>query len=241
MFKNKKICVIISIFIVLSIVITFFLIKKVNKENSKSNTTIEHNTTLTDEERKDVISEIKNELQNKKNETILIVGEKEISEKEVAFINFQINNKYVNQEQNIEDAVNETIRQYVILQNAEQSNITLTTEENESIENKINKYVNEDEEETNEILEAFNMTYNEFLEFYIDRTKKLEIISKWERSVIDKINSGNIDIESEEFNNKYIEFVKSDDTSKRYTLLLELLELYENYLIEQTNIEYVNQ
>ena len=241
MFKNKKICVIISIFIVLSIVITFFLIKKVNKENSKSNTTIEHNTTLTDEERKDVISEIKNELQNKKNETILIVGEKEISEKEVAFINFQINNKYVNQEQNIEDAVNETIRQYVILQNAEQSNITLTTEENESIENKINKYVNEDEEETNEILEAFNMTYNEFLEFYIDRTKKLEIISKWERNVIDKINSGNIDIESEEFNNKYIEFVKSDDTSKRYTLLLELLELYENYLIEQTNIEYVNQ
>ena len=47
-------------------------------------------------------------------------------------------------------------------------------------------------------------------------------------------------IEDEEFNNRYQEYQKSEEPSTRVKLLLELVEMYENYLMEQATVEYIN-
>lgn len=95
-------------------------------------------------------------------------------------------------------------------------------------------------EEAEALLDATNMNQEEFIEFYLDRTKKLEIISKWSYTISNKINDGELKIEDEEFNNKCQEYQKSEEPSTRVKLLLELVEMYKNYLIEQATVEYIN-
>ena len=95
-------------------------------------------------------------------------------------------------------------------------------------------------EEAEALLDATNMNQEEFIEFYLDRTKKLEIISKWSYMISNKINDDELKIEDEEFNNKCQEYQKSEEPSTRVTLLLELVEMYENYLMEQATVEFIN-
>lgn len=199
------------------------------------------NTLLSEEERLEVAEEMKQTFENKIDKTVLKVNGEEISEKEIALIDFQRNNQYVNKDGEKIDAVDEAIKQYVILQDAEKNNITLTEEQEKDIKARMEKSIqNSTEEETKALLDAFKMTQEEFIEFYVDRTKKLEIISKWSYTISNKINNGELKIEDEEFNNRYQEYQKSEEPSTRVKLLLELVEMYENYLMEQATVEYIN-
>ncbi len=239
MIKTKKrIYLIAIIFIILIIITTIFISNKVNGKNESKEGTINGNTALLDNEK--ALNEIENALKDKSDKTILIVGKNKISEKEIALIDLQINNQYINSNGETKNAIDEAIRQYTILQNAEQINIFLTDEEVKEIETNVNEYTNANEKEMQNILETFNMTYDQFINFYIDRTKKLEIISKWEANIIDKINNGEIQIESEDFTNKYTEYKACEDISRKTSLLLELLKIYEEYLTNQSSIEYLN-
>ena len=195
------------------------------------------NTLLSEEERLEVAEEMKQTFENKIDKTVLKVNGEEISEKEIALIDFQRNNQYVNKDGEKIDAVDEAIKQYVILQDAEKNNITLTEEQEKDIRARIEKSIqNSTEEETEALLDATNMTQEEFIEFFVDRERKLEIISKWMVEIMIKIDNGEIEINDEEFNNKYSEYIKSNKT----TSLLDLVDIYEKYLIEQATVEYIN-
>ena len=172
MIKTKKrIYLIAIIFIILIIITTIFISNKVNGKNESKEGTINGNTALLDNEK--ALNEIENALKDKSDKTILIVGKNKISEKEIALIDLQINNQYINSNGETKNAIDEAIRQYTILQNAEQINIFLTDEEVKEIETNVNEYTNANEKEMQNILETFNMTYDQFINFYIDRTKKL--------------------------------------------------------------------
>lgn len=83
------------------------------------------------------------------------------------------------------------------------------------------------------------MNYNEVLKFYSDRTKKLEIISKWNDYITDAIiNKAEINIDSQEFKNKYEEYKKNN--SKSIKIVLELIELYQENLKDKAEIEYID-
>lgn len=247
--KKKKGIVIIIIIgvLVCAILATIFWMKETSEESalvSSTSSNIETsvvNTLLSEEERLEVAEEIKETFENKTDKTVLKVNGKEISEKEIALIDFQKNNQYVNKDGEKVDAIDEAIKQYVFLQDAEKNNITLTEEQEKDIKARMEKSIqNSTKEETEALLDAFNMTQEEFIEFYVDRTKKLEIISKWSYTISNKINDGELKIEDEEFNNKCQEYQKSEEPSTRVKLLLELVEMYKNYLIEQATVEYIN-
>ena len=246
--KKKGIVIIIIIGVLVSTILaTIFWMKETSEESalvSSTSSNIETsvvNTLLSEEERLEVAEEIKETFENKTDKTVLKVNGKEISEKEIAPIDFQKNNQYVNKDGEKVDAIDEAIKQYVFLQDAEKNNITLTEEQEKDIKARMEKSIqNSTKEETEALLDAFNMTQEEFIEFYVDRTKKLEIISKWSYTISNKINDGELKIEDEEFNNKCQEYQKSEEPSTRVKLLLELVEMYKNYLIEQATVEYIN-
>ena len=235
--KKKKGIVIIIIIgvLVCAILATIFWMKETSEESalvSSTSSNIETSVVNT------LLSET---FENKTDKTVLKVNGKEISEKEIALIDFQKNNQYVNKDGEKVDAIDEAIKQYVFLQDAEKNNITLTEEQEKDIKARMEKSIqNSTKEETEALLDAFNMTQEEFIEFYVDRTKKLEIISKWSYTISNKINDGELKIEDEEFNNKCQEYQKSEEPSTRVKLLLELVEMYKNYLIEQATVEYIN-
>ena len=243
--KKQGIVIIIIIgVLVCAVLATIFLMTGIPKEESalvsSTSSNIETpvvNTLLSEEERLEVAEEIKQTFENKTDKTVLKVNGEEISEKEIAYIDFQKNNQYVNKDGEKINAVDEAIKQYVILQDAEKNNITLTEEQEKDIKTRIEKSIqNSTEEETEALLDAINMNQEEFIEFSVDRERKLEIISKWIVEIMIKIDNGEIEINDEEFNNKYSEYIKSNKT----TSLLDLVDIYENYLIEQATVEYIN-
>lgn len=193
---------------------------------------------ISKEEMKDVISDIKNRIGSKTNKVVLIVNGEKITEKEIALIDFQINNQYVNSKE-LKDAVDKTIKEYVILQDARKKKIELTNEEVKNIEKRVQGFIKKTDEETSMIIDALNMNYNEVLKFYSDRTKKLEIISKWNDYITDAIiNNAEINIDSQEFKNKYEEYKKNN--SKSIKIVLELIELYQENLKDKAKIEYID-
>ncbi len=246
--KNKTALIVTVVIILLITLVAISLLinrnENVNIPVSGTSSNLETsvvNTLLSEEERLEVAEEIKQTFENKTDKKVLKVNGEEISEKEITIIDFQKNNQYVNKDGEKINAVDEAIKQYVILQDAEKNNITLTEEQEKDIKARIEKSIQNSTKEENEaLLDAFNMTQEEFIEFYVDRTKKLEIISKWNYTISNKINNGELKIEDEEFNNKCQEYQKSEEPSTRVKLLLELVELYKNYLMEQATVEFIN-
>lgn len=242
MFRNKKI-IIIAVILFFSILVAAILLtsRKENINTPVSTVTVNEEKTkvngiLSEEERLAIANEIKDAFENKTDKKILKVNGEEISEKEIAFIDYQKNNELVNKGEEI-DAINETIKQYVILQDAEKNDIKLTESEEKNIKTRIEKSIqNSTEKEIDALLDSFNMNQEEFMEFYVDREKKLEIISKWTVQMMTKIHNEEIIIEDETFKKKYDEYLRSN----KKTSLMELLNLYEDYLKEQAEVEYIN-
>lgn len=229
MFERKKFFIII---ICMFSVVGILIIYKINTGKDL----VKNDISITDEST-EVLNEMRNSLENKENKIAIVIDGEEISEKEIAFIDFQINNKYVN-DGNEKNAVDETIKEYAILKDAKKCGIAVTDEENKNMQEQANKLFSENTDDLNYILEIMGMSSDEFLDFYIDQTKKQEVISKWEIRTINLITKGEIKIENEEFNNIYTEFVNNDDVSKKHELLMKLLKRYEEYLITLIDVNY---
>ncbi len=176
-----------------------------------------------------IIQEIKEEFKDTTTDkVILYLNEEPIKEKEIAFKRYQLNEKS-------NDAEDELIKDYVICQNAEELNISLSEREMKKIENTPNL-----DEDTRKLAEATNMTYEDFNEMYINMEKRAIIETKWVAHVGEKIINGELKVNSEIFENKYKDYKKAENVEESSKLLLELLELYKEYLVEQADIKYVN-
>lgn len=238
--KNIIIIILIILIITLGVILALKVLQKDNSNISENETQKNVGSSLSDEEIAESMNELKQTLENKTEKIVLIVNGEKISEREISYIDYQLNNNYVNQSGEKKDAIAEAIEQYVILTKAKEDNITLTEAREKQIEERIKKNLKEGSEETNHFLEAFSMEYDEFMKFYIDRNKKSEIISQWKINIADEINNGEINLDDKNFNSKYNEYKSSTDTSKRYKLLTELKEIYLDYLKSQATIEYIN-
>lgn len=108
----------------------------------------------------------------------------------------------------------------------------------------LRKQLKNGSEEINKLLEACDMSYNEFLSFYVEHQKKEKTILNWKVNLMNKINKGEMDRDeintnSKEFTSKYNKYKQSEEFSERYKLLTELQEIYINYLKDKATIEYV--
>ena len=91
--------------------------------------------------------------------------------------------------------------------------------------------------------ESANMDYSEYEELYIKSQKQFFLKAKWREYVIPKLHTGEISVDTKEFNNKYLEcqkYIESSNFEKYMDTASELLTLYKQYLVEQAKIEYVN-
>lgn len=71
-----------------------------------------------------------------------------------------------------------------------------------------------------------------------EKIKRAEIISKWKITLADKINTNELKIENNNFQEKYEKYNEEEDNKKRYTLLLELINSYIENIIEKATIIY---
>lgn len=250
--KNKRNIFILALAIIIILIIIFggILLKKHQSrqvsndniaKNEESNTNTDgdtNNSVLSDEEKQKVINEIASDLNTATDKEVLSINGKKVSEKEIALVNFQINNSYVNNTENTKDTIKEIIEENVIIQNANSIGMNLTNEK--EIEERINKILQNDVEETNSLAKSLNMTYEELKELYINRTKDLELITNWKMKITDEINSGNLNVNDETFKNKYNEYKNSNDVKAKTSLLLELQDIYIEYLVGQALVEYFN-
>ncbi len=208
--------------------------KVVKNDNNNLGEIKSKNSVLTEEEKMKIIDEIKIALENKTDKEVLAVNGEKISEREIAFLDFQLNNSYVSDEKP-KDAKTEIIKEYAICQDAKKLNISLTNEEIKKIEDEV-KYG----EEVKEILDILDISYYEFREVYIQRMTKSQLKTKWTMNIINNIINGEVNFDNELFNQKNKEYGESSDTSIKKQLLSEMLEQYTEYLVEKSSIEYIN-
>lgn len=226
--NKKKIIVIITI-LTLMILAIVFVINNSQIENNKKN------SGLSEEEKQNIINEIKTELENTTEKPILSVNEEKITERELAFANYQLNNTAVNKTGENKDPVHEITKKYVVYQNAQELNISLSNEEIKEIKNQV-KY----DENIKELSKELDMSYDDFCEMYVKTTERAKVEMKWIAYIGDKIANGEINIDNELFNNKYKEYSESEDIPQKAKLLLEMLDIYKEYLVDQANIEIIN-
>ena len=243
--KNKKLIILTVIILIILIGIKFIINSKYNASNAPINdmnqiekANIDKSNERETRNTNDNGNKMENLTNSKEYNCIAVVNNENINEKEKEFVNFQLNNESVNKDGEHKDAIEELVEQYIILQDAEANEIRLSKSENERIANNVKASLEKDVKETNEILEKFNMDYNEFLEFYTEREKKRQLILNWNSNINHKINNGELEIESEEFKNKYNEYKNSDNISIKYKLLTEMKKIYINYLKDKAIIEY---
>lgn len=222
----------------LVMMVSIFIIIRVNhtqvtNNNASNPITNTGNNLLSDEEKKNLMKTIGNALENETNKEVLSVNGEKITEREIALCDFQLNHSIVNEEEK-KDTVDEIIKDYVISQDADKLGISLTAKEMQDI-----KDVVKFDEDTADLLKELNMSYNEFCEMYINRRTKLDLKLKWATHIMELINNGDINISSELFNNKYKEYLESEDFSIKTQLLKELLDIYAEYLVSQAIVEKV--
>lgn len=220
--------------------ILIFGIKKVtnNKVVKNDNNNLAEiknkNSVLTEEEKMKIIDEIKIALENKTDKEVLSVNGEKITEREIAYYNYQINNSAVNENGKTKDVVNEIIKQYVICQNAQELGISLTENEIERI-----KEVVKDDETIRNQAETLNMSYDEVRKMYVNGRTKMQLKEKWRLNTFHMINDGKLVLDNKEFNNKYKKYCETDDAKIKHQLVLELIEIYVEYLVDKSNIEYI--
>jgi len=255
MLKNKKnigIIILVMIIAILIIVLINKIILKNNQQLGDSlskhekvelNNEIKFQQTdggLSRNEIETGMNELSTAMKNKTDKCKIIVNGEKISEKDIAYIDFIINNTITNENQEKKDAINEAIIECVIEQDARARGITLTKQESESIEERTKGQFKKDREGMNNVLNSFHMNYDEFLEFYIAKMKRLELETKWTMHISDAIKKGELYIEKEELNEKCKEYNKIEDSSQKVKLLIELVNKCKEYLKDSAKIEYVN-
>lgn len=202
--------------------------------NQNSNTQIESGK-LSEEEKDRIINEIKDSLENTTDKEVLAVNGEKISEREIAYVNYQLNNSTVNKSGVKKDPIDEVIREYVICQNARELGISLSEKEMEEI-----KEVVKDDESVKKQSEKLNMSYDEVRQMYIDGRVKIELEMKWTSNVLGKISKGTLNFDNELFNQKNKEYGESSDASIKKQLLSEMLEQYTEYLVSNATIEHID-
>lgn len=239
--KKRIIFNIALVMIVIIIVVSiFYIIKnkasKVRNSQTSNNDIVSNSSyAISDETSNRIITEMKSEFESTTDKVVLYLNEEAITEKDIAFKRYQLNNSAVDTGSDDKDVMNEIITDYVICQNAEELNISLSERDIKKIENTPNL-----EEDTKKLAEAANMTYDDFNEMYVNMEKRALIETKWTAYVGEKIVKGELKVSSKIFEEKYKEYNKTENIGERSKLLLELLELYKQYLVEQAEIEYVN-
>lgn len=140
----------VSILILIIVVIVIVVIKTSMKNTKTYNQT--NNNEITNQNNSNMISnevlekginELKHTLDNKTNKIVLIVDGAEISEREIAFIDFQMNNSYVKGDKENKDPIKRAIENHVILQDANKIGKELSQEESETIEKDIKETAKE--------------------------------------------------------------------------------------------------
>ena len=198
----------------------------------------EANSGVTNEEIASRIDELSEVMKDKTDKCQVIVNGEEISEREIAYIEVTTNNAMFNENQEKSDAVNEAIKEYAIVQDAKARNIALTDEEEKGIEKTAKELFSEDREGMDEMLNLFQMSYDEFLKFHTDKMKRLELGTKWTLYIKEVIKNGELHTENEAFNEKCKAY-NSKDGAEKNKLLLELIDEYKEYLKDKAIVEYV--
>lgn len=256
MLKDRKNIGIIILTVIVIITFTILIAKIItnNKENTSNQEkrvedllnakNQQSSILLSNEEREKGINELSQMMENKTDKCALIVNGEKVSEKEIAYVNFQKNSKVLHKEQEEKDIINEVIIEYVVAQDAKDKDIFLTDEENKRIEERVKENFKKGNDGMNEILNATHMEYEEFLKFYTARMKRLEVQTKWSLYITDAIKSGKLNTESNKFNEKCKECKKyaedKETASQAVKLLLELIEEYKELLKQKAKIEYIN-
>ena len=252
--KMKKILIIIILIIVIGFMFARVRVKKdksmsvsnnniqiennIDNSNQNSNTQMERDKNrgnISEEEKDRIINEIKDSLDNTTDKKVLSVNGEKISEREIAYVNYQLNNSTVNKSGDLKDPVDEVIREYVICQDAKELGISLSEKEMEEI-----RKVVKDDESVKKQAEILNISYDEVRQMYIDGRVKIELEMKWTSKVVGQITKGTLNFDNELFKQKYQEYSESSDISVKEQLLSEMLEQYTKYLVEQSNVEYIN-
>lgn len=205
-------------------------------EQKEENESLQTNDELSNHEIKESLDKLNKLMKDKTDKCQVIVNGEEISEREIAYIEVTINNAMFNGNQEKSDAVNEAIKEYVIVQDAKVRNIILTDEEEKGIEKIAKELFSEDKEGMGEMLNSFQMSYDEFLTFHTDKMKRLELGTKWTLYIKAAIKNGELHTENEEFNEKCKTYNK--EGAEKNKLLPELIDEYKEYLKDKAIIEY---
>ena len=95
-----------------------------NRVDSKDGLTNKQgNSIFLNEQKNTATNELGTIMDGKTDKCKVIVNGEKITEREIAYIDFQINNTVLNEQQEKKDAINEAIKEYVVVQDAKQRNI----------------------------------------------------------------------------------------------------------------------
>lgn len=218
--------------------------RKFDKNVSSQEVHQSNNLLFSNEEIKEGMNELSQMMKDKTDRCVLIINGERVSEKELAYVNFQRNSEVIYKGEEKKDVISEVIKEYIAAQDAKDKKITLTEKEIKRIEERVKKNFQKGSNSTNEMLKAVNMKYEEFLEFYTSRMKRLEIQTKWSLYITDAIKEDKLKTENNTFNEKCKECKKcleSEETlSKGMNLMFELIEEYKELLQQKAKIEYLN-
>lgn len=195
---------------------------------------------FSNEQRNTATNELGTIMDGKTDKCKVIVNGEKITEREIAFAEFQYNNSIVNTNGQKIDTEDRLIKEYLVGQDAKDKGIALTENENKNIEDRIKDQMEVDKNSTKVILRTLNMKYDEFLEFYTKRIKRLEIETKWTLHINEAIRKGELNTKNEAFNKKCKQYRENKTESQNISLLFELVDEYKEYLKEEAKIEYID-
>jgi hypothetical protein len=240
----------IYVLIIFVLIISFFSYCNIkifgkNKNNSNINKENTSEIELSENDKKEIVNNIETIFSSNNSDTVIIeVNGEKITQKDLDFFNFSKNNSYIqkyysNSEENEININDELIKETVILQTAQKNGIALTESEINDITEGIKKSMDNDEETTKSLLDSFQMNENEFLEYYSKVLENTQIILKWKKDILNKIDLGELNINNTEFNTQYDEYKKTTDISKKTEILSNLLTIYIDYLVDNSEIKYI--
>ena len=212
-----------------------------NRVDSKDGLTNKQgNSIFLNEQKNTATNELGTIMDGKTDKCKVIVNGEKITEREIAFAEFQYNNSIVNTNGQKIDTEDRLIKEYLVGQDAKDKGIALTENENKNIEDRIKDQMEVDKNSTKVILRTLNMKYDEFLEFYTKRIKRLEIETKWTLHINEAIRKGELNTKNEVFNKKCKQYSKNKTESQNVSLLFELVDEYKEYLKQEAKIEYID-
>lgn len=224
--KNKsRLTIIILIIILLIICISIYVLANSNQKEDEENEQLK--------EMKDFFS------QGNSNEIIARVNGEDITQDDINKESWlESNSTSSNKEISQETALNNIIRNKVILQEAKKDNIELSDEEKEIVKKLVEQAYDNDIEFSNEVIKITNQTREEYIKEVIEADIERRTISLWHGKITTEIMENKISIEDENFNKKLRELQNSDDDLAQGTKLLrQTYEAYVDYLVKNSSVD----